>query len=53
LLNASPASGFTITERREDPDRIEVRFVSTDHSTKVRVDLLAGQMSPYVEEEVT
>ncbi len=53
LLSTNPAAGFSIDETRTEPTRVEVRLRSSSHSTKIRVDVVGGQMSPTVEEETT
>jgi len=51
LVKADPSPGFEITEQRDEPDRVDVRFRSDTHSTRIRVLIADGRMSPIVEEE--
>jgi hypothetical protein len=53
LVGTAPASGFAVTDQRDDPDRVEVRFRSDTHSTRIRVEIVDGRMSPVIEEEAS
>lgn len=44
LVSATPAAGFTIDSSTSRADRVEVRFRSNDHDSRIRVDLIAGLM---------
>lgn len=44
LVSATPAAGFTIDSSTSRADRVEVRFRSDGHDSRIRIDLIAGLM---------
>ena len=50
LLSTSPSAGFSTEVHHQEPDRIEVRFESYDHETRIEVRLVAGAVPREVDE---
>lgn len=50
LVSATPAAGFTIDSSTSRSDRVEVRFRSNDHDSRIRIDLIAGLMVDQITE---
>lgn len=50
LVSYSAAAGYEIEIDHNNGDRVEVRFESETHRTRIRVDLNDGSMDPTVEE---
>jgi hypothetical protein len=50
LLSVVEADGYDIERQIEKPDDVEVRFVSGDAESRIRVRIVDGQMSPEIEE---
>ncbi|MEQ1872759.1 MAG: hypothetical protein ABL953_03445 [Ilumatobacteraceae bacterium] len=51
LVSYAAASGFSVEVQHSSGDRVEVRFESTSHETRIRIDLENGAMDPSVEEQ--
>lgn len=47
---ASPASGFTSEVESSGPVEVEVRFRSSDHESRIRVECVSGTPEGRVEE---
>jgi hypothetical protein len=50
LLDATEAAGYTIERQVTKPDDVEVRFVSGDAESRIRVRIVGGQMNHEVDE---
>lgn len=50
LVSYSAATGYSAEIQHSSADRVEVRFQSPDHETRIRVDLEDGEMDSSVEE---
>lgn len=50
LVSSRPSAGFTAEVAHEEPDRIEVRFQSEIHETRIEVRVEGGALVPRVEE---
>ena len=44
LVSSTPTAGFSIDSVTDRADRVEVRFRSDDHDSRIRIDLVAGLM---------
>lgn len=52
LLGAVPKSGFSAKEeKRSDPSKVVVEFVSSSHTSKIEIKWRDGQLVPEVDEE--
>jgi len=50
LVSTSPAAGFAIDSSTATGNRVEVRFRSATHDSKIRIDLTGGVMVPRIDE---
>jgi len=50
LVTYSATGGFAVDVHDAGGDRVEVRFESASHRTRIRVDLKGGAMDPAIEE---
>lgn len=50
LVSYTAAAGYSVDIQHSGGDRVEVRFESPSHRTRIRVDLTNGAMSPAIEE---
>lgn len=50
LVSQQPADGFTAEVRHDEADRVEVRFRSATHESRVEVRLVGDQLVPSIEE---
>jgi len=50
LRYASPAAGFTSEVEKGGPAEVEVRFASSDHESRIRVECVSGTPAGRVEE---
>ena len=50
LVSTNPTAGFEIDSSTSRADRVEVRFRSNDHDSRIRIDLVGGAMVPQIEE---
>lgn len=50
LVGISPNGGFTAETTEAGATRVEVRFESASHESRIRVDVVDGAMSPTIEE---
>jgi len=50
LVSTNPAAGFAIDSVTNRADRVEVRFRSADHDSRIRIDLVGGAMVPEITE---
>jgi hypothetical protein len=53
LVSYSANAGFAIDIQHSGGDRVEVRFESSNHRTRIRVDLEGNSMVPSIEEDPT
>ncbi len=51
VLAMNAAAGYEAQDILEEPTRVEVRFRSATHSTRIRIDVVNGSMAPDIEEE--
>jgi hypothetical protein len=50
LVSYSATSGFSVEVHDSGGDRVEVRFESSSHETRIRVDVENGAMDPSIDE---
>ncbi len=50
LVSSTPSAGFAIDSVTNRADRVEVRFRSDDHDSRIRIDLVGGAMVPEITE---
>ena len=50
LVSATPAEGFHIDSSTDRADRVEVRFRSDTHDSRIRIDLVNGSPVPQITE---
>ena len=50
LVSSTPTAGFSIDSVTDRADRVEVRFRSDDHDSRIRIDLVGGAMVPEITE---
>lgn len=50
LVSYTSVAGYTVDIQHSQGDRVEVRFESSSHRTRIRIDLENGSMSPEIEE---
>jgi hypothetical protein len=50
LVSATPAGGFHIDSATDRADRVEVRFRSDTHDSRIRIDLVDGSPVPQISE---
>lgn len=53
LVSYTTTSGFSTDIQHSSGDRVEVRFESSSHRTRIRIDLESGSMVPSIEENET
>ncbi|MCE9620780.1 MAG: hypothetical protein K8R99_00370 [Actinomycetia bacterium] len=53
LISQSAIDGFSIDVQHSAGDRVEVRFESSNHRTRIRIDLKDGAVVPSIEENAT
>ena len=52
LLSTDPADGFTVESSTTTATRVEVRFTNGSGDTRIRIDLVDGEMVPTIDDNV-
>ena len=51
LAGATPRPGFTADYEHTGPDEVEIKFVSSDHKSKLEANFEGGELRVDIEEE--
>ena len=51
LVSATPRPGFSVDYEHTGPEEVEVRFVSSDHKSKLEADVENGELRVDIDEE--